>query len=91
MSFHLSSINPNDGVGGGGCLCHPIKSSDTAGPFIVFPATETDSNLSPHAVLCAGCVDGCAALIAGGESLAPGQGDVLDSTAVEVEVEELEL
>lgn len=85
MSFHVSSVNPNDAIGGGGCLCHPIKATDTEGPFVIFPATETDNNLSPHAVLCAGCVGACAKALEG-EALSPGQGDVIDGTADELEL-----
>lgn len=73
----LVTTNPNDTPGGGGCLCHPIKSTDTVGPFIVFPATETDSNVSPYAVLCTGCVAGCVKLLSDDEPLAGGEkGDI---------------
>lgn len=63
--------NPNDQSGGGGCLC----SGDTSrpgcvGPYVLFEATETASNLSPHAVACRQCLrDGLKAL--NGEALAP--------------------
>lgn len=53
--FHLSDENPNDIVGGKGCLCHPRGSDETRGPFLIFTPTTTDDNLSPHAVLCAHC------------------------------------
>lgn len=71
--IHIVEVNPNENTGGGGCLCSgPIKNDDTVGPFVVFPATETDSNISPFAVLCANCVRECAAKI-GGEVLAGGE------------------
>lgn len=53
--FHLSDENPNEQVGGKGCLCHPRGSDETRGPYLIFTPTTTDDNLSPHAVLCAGC------------------------------------
>lgn len=83
MKPFLSKINPNESVGGGGCLSHPIKSVDTVGPFVVFPATETDSMLSPHAVLCALCYAEAKALMEGDprEALAGGEDDSV--TAIE--------
>jgi hypothetical protein len=60
-TFILSDTNPNDGIGGGGCLCHPLKCLDCKGPYAIFPATETDSNLSPHAVLSLACAKQIAA------------------------------
>ena len=53
--FKISDENPNDTVGGKGCLCHPRGGDETRGPFLIFPPTTTDDNLSPHAVLCAHC------------------------------------
>ena len=53
--FHLSDENPNEIVGGAGCLCHPRGSDETRGPYLIFTPTTTDDNLSPHAVLCAHC------------------------------------
>lgn len=55
--FEISDQNPNETVGGGGCLGNgEEKSVDCTGPFIVFYASETSSNSSPHAVLCASCL-----------------------------------
>lgn len=55
MNAHLTDVNPNDGIGGGGCLCSGLtKGRETTGPFVVFPASETEMP-SPHAVLCVGC------------------------------------
>jgi hypothetical protein len=54
-TFFVSDNNPNDGIGGGGCVCHPGKNLDCKPPYAVFPACETDSNLSPHVVLSLGC------------------------------------
>ena len=56
-NFKLSSKNPNDTTGGGGCLCHPHgKPTGACGPYVIFHAACTDEPLSPHAVMCAGCV-----------------------------------
>lgn len=72
--FTLSENNPNDGIGGGGCLCGDLRDEDRVGPFAIFPAVTTDCNLSPFAVLCAGCarsvvkaVDGGAEVLNAGE------------------------
>lgn len=55
MTAHFSETNPNDGIGGGGCLCSGLtKGRDTKPPYVIFPASETEMP-SPHAVLCAGC------------------------------------
>lgn len=89
LRFTISEINPNEAVGGGGCACSETKHEDAKGPFLVFPHTETSSNLSPHTVVCAGCVNAaCVALDpeTDTELLAAGEPDVLD-----VEGEELVL
>lgn len=56
--YTMSAVNPNCQIGGGGCVCSPLKNEDQAGPFAVFPASETDNNLSPHVVVCAPCAKG---------------------------------
>lgn len=62
--------NPNDQVGGGGCLCSDTKRPECVGPYVLFEGVETASNVSPHAVACRQCLsDGLAALK--GEVLAP--------------------
>ena len=53
--FYLSETNPNDGIGGGGCVCSPLKCEDCTGPYAVFPATEMENNLSPHVVISLEC------------------------------------
>ena len=76
--FVISSINPNEAVGGGGCACSVLKNEDAAGPFFVFPHTETANNLSPHTVVCAGCVRFAVdKLDKGVEQLAAGEPDVI--------------
>lgn len=92
--FFVSSQNPNDGIGGGGCLCNPLKDRDCVGPFAIFHATETDSNMSPHAVLSLACARKFVKAAKTGEALvcgetgAPalikGQMTIIDSTAEEI-------
>lgn len=60
--FYISDTNPNEEVGGGGCLCQEQKHEDQTSPYIIFPATSTDSNISPHTVLCQGCACDAGAL-----------------------------
>lgn len=56
MNFKVLDVNPNEEVGGGGCLTGgDEKREDCEGPYVVFPQVSTDSNISPHAVLCAAC------------------------------------
>lgn len=55
--FKITDANPNDAVGGGGCLCGDGKVEGCVGPFAVFFATETDNNLSPHVVLSLHCAE----------------------------------
>lgn len=78
--FFLSETNPNDGIGGGGCMCSPLKCEDAKGPYAIFAAIETDSNLSPHAVLCFGCAVAVAegATDPAGDLLSAGSPDVLE-------------
>jgi hypothetical protein len=54
--FTISETNPNDSIGGGGCLCSEVRHEDRGGPYAVFPFTEQVSGLSPHIVICAPCV-----------------------------------
>jgi hypothetical protein len=50
--FFISDTNPNVGVGGGGTLgSGAAANEDATGPFIIFPHTTTDSNVSPHSVI----------------------------------------
>lgn len=77
--FLVSEHNPNEVTGGGGCLCSgPTRGRDCTGPFVVFPATETESNLSPHSVLCFPCLEAAYGQAVSGEALAAGE---VDSTA----------
>lgn len=82
-AFTISSVNPNEGVGGGGCVCSPLKHSDQKGPFAVFYAEQMESNLSPHVVLCAGCAFSVCAR-AEGEHLHAGEPDTVDGSAEEI-------
>lgn len=53
--FIVVEENPNDTVGGGGCLCDPLKVSDCRGPFVVVPHNDMDCAASPHVVVGAKC------------------------------------
>lgn len=53
--FHVVETNPNDAVGGGGCVCSESDQSGCTGPYAVFYANEMANNLSPHCVLGLGC------------------------------------
>lgn len=76
----LVAHNPNESVGGGGCVCSPSKCEDCKAPFLVFPASETDSNLSPHVVLSVHCAKAGVALARKSKPLASGQSDVIEGT-----------
>lgn len=57
MAIAISDTNPNDAIGGGGCIGKgDLKHEDCVGPYVLFPAVETDSNISPHVVLCSRCL-----------------------------------
>ncbi len=74
--FELSDINPNNAVGGGGCACSESYNEDSHGPYAVFYGVETDSNLSPHFVVCHGCAESFCCKIADGEDrVAAGEDD----------------
>ena len=83
--FTISDTNPNDDTGGGGCACSEVRTDDTHGPFVIFPALETSSNISPHVVICEGCI--CRAE----RALAPGF-DVSDKddAAIDIPDEDVE-
>lgn len=54
--FKVSETNPNEGIGGAGCVCSPTKVK-CDGPYAVFYGCETDSNVSPHVVLSLACAE----------------------------------
>lgn len=56
--YFISETNPNDDIGGCGCLCSEAHCEDRGGPYAVFNHTATDSNNSPHVVICAPCAEG---------------------------------
>jgi len=64
--FEITDVNPNDAVGGGGCVCSPEKVTDCKGPFAVFYATEMgDTPYSPHVVIGCACAKAVAAAMDG--------------------------
>lgn len=71
--FFLTDTNPNDTMGGGGCLCSPSKDPDTKGPYVVIPSNDMDSVHSPHVVVCASCYSRLKGLFEGGEVMAIGE------------------
>lgn len=55
-NFKLSKTNPNDSVGGGGCLCKAIgKATGCKGPYAVFTDQAINDPRSPHPVLSLAC------------------------------------
>ena len=56
MSQHFDRMDENPNVSGG-CLCSDIGTQDSKGPFIVFNATEMETNISAFPVLCAPCAE----------------------------------
>lgn len=77
QKYHIAETNPNDDVGGGGTICSgDVRDEDCAAPYIIFPHSSTDSNISPHVVLCSRCF----AAIADGLD---GHEEVIDAEVVE--------
>lgn len=70
--FIISSVNPNDVAGGGGCACSERKHEDCKPPYALFGHVEMANNLSPHLVVCAGCLTKATESL-GGEQLYAGQ------------------
>jgi hypothetical protein len=91
--FHIVEVNPNDAVGGGGCVCNEGAHTDCTGPYAVFPAQEMESNLSPHCVISVKCARQIVAKADGGDALAGGEKnpepEVIDAEVVEDDVPEL--
>lgn len=85
MKFEITETNPNHGIGGGGCACSELMNPDQVGPFVIFPGTTMDNNLSPHNVVCIGCLCGAVdraynnpnAILAAGENDAPTEDDLI--------------
>lgn len=67
--FRISAVNPNDTMGGGGCLCGEVKPADCKPPYVVFMPTEMLSGVSPYPVLCATCLVDALAALENGEVL----------------------
>lgn len=63
-TMHVTTENPNDNSGGGGCVCSPDKVTDCKGPFVVIPGNDMDNPYSPHVVIGSRCVDRAAAALA---------------------------
>lgn len=85
--YTISDTNPNEACGGGGCACSELKNEDAKGPFVVFFGTETASNVSPHTVVCVGCINGASEALdpeSATEILSAGEPDVVDVEHAEV-------
>ena len=54
--FIVTQVNPNDNMGGGGCVCDPRKQVDCKPPYVVCYANDMESHLSPHVVICEACL-----------------------------------
>ena len=80
--FFISETNPNDSIGGGGCLCKDGHCEDRGGPYAIFNHVETDSSSSPHVVICAPCVEGVVQAMHG-EALKSGE-PAIDAEHVEI-------
>jgi hypothetical protein len=63
--FYVSSINPNDTTGGGGCICSPERQPDCKPPYVVFPGNDMENIASPHVVACQACLEAGAAACLG--------------------------
>lgn len=70
--FETVAVNPNDNVGGGGCLCSEDRVVEAEGPYTVFYVQDMASNISPVPVICAGCLRAAAEALEG-EVLAGGE------------------
>lgn len=80
-TFTISSENPNDNVGGGGCLCAESKQQDCEPPYVIFFAQSFDNHLSPNVVGCHRCIVAAAEALQN-EALAAGE-PVIDVTEFE--------
>lgn len=71
--FSVTSVNPNDTHGGGGCVCDPRKQVDCHPPFIVCYANDMEDPRSPHVVICHNCIDRMHMMVHDGEALVSGE------------------
>ena len=74
--FIVTSVNPNDTHGGGGCACDPMKQVDCKPPYVVCFANDMEDPRSPHVVICQACV-GLMSKKLDGEVLAAGEKHVV--------------
>jgi hypothetical protein len=86
--FSVHDVNPNDTVGGGGCMATGGRmGEDCKGPWINFFRVSTEFDASPHSVICAKHLAQVSRsyrkeeLMAGGDEL-PRTGRVIRGTAV---------
>jgi len=79
--FIVSDVNPNDNMGGGGCICSPRKQIDCKPPYCIFSGNDMESHLSPHVVVCESCVRLMAARLGTGEVLSAGERNTIPGHA----------
>src|ERR1700761_6522298 len=84
--FEVSSTNPNDVTGGGGCICDELAQVDCKPPYAIFYANEMASNMSPHVVVCQACVENMLDAF-GGEILAAGEYSPVQAQPETIELE----
>lgn len=56
QQFIVTNRNPNDDIGGGGCVCDERKQRDCKGPFVVCYGNHMLDERSPHVVIGASCI-----------------------------------
>jgi len=86
--FKVVDTNPN--TAGKGCLCSEVEVTDAEGPFVVFYTHDMASNISPHPVLCKGCLDAAYREVNEGEVLAGGEKDPQPIEIPEEDIEEID-
>jgi hypothetical protein len=79
--FIVSDTNPNDNMGGGGCVCDPAKQTDCKPPYVIAYGNDMESAVSPHVVACASCVEAWHVAL-GGEVLSAGERNTIPATAL---------
>lgn len=78
--FIVSDVNPNDNMGGGGCVCDPRKQIDCKPPFVVCFANDMEDARSPHVVICKACACRMVELL-DGDPLSAGERSTIPETA----------
>ncbi len=81
--FAVTSVNPNDTTGGGGCVCDPTRQIDCKPPYAVFYGNDMENISSPHVVICQSCAEAVVEKFQG-EILASGEtGELIETLPAE--------